>query len=467
MKEVPAHKPTVAVIGGGISGLSTAFWLLRNAMDPIVLEQSDRPGGVIRSERVEGYLIDQAANCLLNFLPEVNILCDTVGIRDEKVYRSETAKRRYLLKEGRTTPFPQGPIGFLRTDLWSLRGKARLLAEPFIPRTRSVSDETVAQFITRRLGRETLEQIIEPFIGGSYAGDPAYLSARSTFPILYEIERRYGSLTMGALIKRLKGERSNCPTHLFSFRRGMETLPEAISRYLGKRFISCCRVLGIERHNGSGWDIFAEFKGEPALYHADAVVIATRSMDAARLISHIEPQTARLLNGVEYSPLAVVYTGFKRGDIDHPLDGIGCMIPSREGLNIIGTLWNSTLFTGRAPAGMVALTNYLGGKRNPEILDKTEEELISATISDLDRILGLRGDPTIVHIVRHRRGLPQYTLGHQKVLEAAEGLPDRIPGLYITGNYLRGISVRDCIGYGARLARRIAERFSKISSPQF
>lgn len=462
MKEAPTHKPTVAVIGGGISGLSAAFWLLQNAMDPVVLEQSDRPGGVIRSESVGGYLIDHAANCLLNFLPEVNALCDTVGLMDEKVYRSGAARRRYLLKDGRPARFPQGPLEFLRTDLWSLRGKARLLAEPFIPPVRSGLDETVSQFITRRLGHETLEQVIEPFIGGSYAGDPSQLCARSTLPILHEIERRYGSLTVGALIKRWKGQRSNCPTHLFSFRQGMETLPVAIRCHLGERFITSSRVLGIERKRGPVWDIIAEQKGKPAVYPADAVVIATPSMEAAHFISPVDPQTAEMLERVEYSPLAVVYTGFKRDAVGHPLDGIGCMVPSKERLNILGTLWNTTLFTNRAPEKMVALTNYLGGRRNPEIVDKTDEEIIRTTLTDLDKIVGLRDNPTIVRIIRHRNGLPQYSLGHQSVLRAVEGLPDRIPGLYIAGNYLRGISVRDCISYSAKLAKKVAEQFYGI-----
>ncbi len=460
MKEAATHKPTVAVIGGGISGLSAAFWLQQNAMDPIVLEQTGRAGGVIRSESAEGYMIDYAANCLLNFLPEVNILCDTVGVRDEKVYRSGFASKRYLLKDGHPARFPQGPLEFMRTDLWSMKGKARLLAEPFIPRVRSGSEETVSQFITRRLGLETLEQVIEPFIGGSYAGDPSQLCARSTFPILYEIERRYGSLTVGALIKRLKGQQSNCPTHLFSFRNGMETLPRAIRNFLEDRVVARTKVVEIEQRVDKTWDITAEYKGKSAVYNADAVVIATRSMEAGKLLSSIDPLSSRMLERVEYAPLVVVYTGFKREAVGHPLDGIGCMVPSKEGLNILGTLWNTTIFGGRAPVGMVALTNYLGGRRRPDMVDKTDEELLSITLADLEKILGIRRSPDFVRIIRYPDALPQYAVGHQEILRTVEGLPDRIPGLFIAGSYLRGISVRDCISYGARLARRLTKNYS-------
>lgn len=460
MKQAPVHKPTVAVIGGGISGLSAAFWLCQNGMDPIVMEQADRPGGVIRSESADGYMVDHAANCLLNYLPEVNTLCETVGVRDEKVYRSETARRRYLLKGGRPVYFPQSPFEFISTDLWSMKGKARLIAEPFIRRSGSGMDETVSQFITRRLGHETLEQVIEPFIGGSYAGNPSQLCARSTFPVLYEIERRYRSLTVGALIKRLKGQKSNCPTHLFSFRNGMETLPRAIRQYLGDRFTTGARVVEIEQKKDKTWDIIAEQDGKSVVHRANAVVIATRSMEAGRLISSIDPLSSCMLERLEYSPLAVVYTGFKREDVGHPLDGIGCMVPSKERLSILGTLWNSTLFGRRAPEGRVALTNYLGGRRCPDMIDKTDEEILSITLADLEKIMGIHSSPEFVRILRYSGAIPQYVIGHQELLKTVEGLSDRTPGLYIAGNYLRGISVRDCISYGSRLARRIANDYN-------
>lgn len=457
MDRAPAHKPAVAVIGGGISGLSVAFWLLQNGIDTIVLEQTHRPGGVIKSEEAGGYLVDHAANCLLNFLPEVNTLCDVVGVRDEQIYRSENARKRYLLKDGHPARLPQGPIDFIRTNLWSKRGKARLLSEPLIPRAKSVLGETVSQFITRRFGIETLEQIVEPFIGGNYAGDPSQLCVKSTFPVLYAMEQRYGSLIVAALIGRLRGSRASCPMHLFSFRHGMETLPRAISLYLGDRFKTRSLVRKIEPGGDKTWSITVEQDGESNIYNTDAVVIATRSMEAAELIYPIDPDTSGMLKRVEYSPLVVVYTGFRRDAVRHPLDGIGCMVPSREGFSILGTLWNSTLFTDRAPEGMVALTNYLGGRRHPAMVDRTDEELLSTTMDDLEKMIGINSSPAFVRIIRYKGAIPQYSIGHQDVLRTVEGLPDRVPGLFITGNYLRGISVRDCISYGVRLADRITK----------
>ena len=334
MNQSPAHKPVVAVIGGGISGLSAAFWLLQNGMETIVLEQAHRPGGIIRSEGADGFLVDYAANCLLNYLPEVNTLCDVVGVRDEQIYRSEAARNRYLLKNGRPVRFPRGPLGFVRTNLWSIKGKVRLLSEPLIPRAKSGEDETVSHFVRRRFGRETLDYIVEPFVGGSYAGNPSQMSLKSTFPMLYALEQRYGSLIIGAVLKRLRGSRASCPMHLFSFREGMETLPRALSQYLGNSFIPNSRVMEIrvnETNESYHFQIRVAGSSQHTTYNANAVVIATPGMDAAKLIHPINQETSKMLEGIEYSPMAVVYTGFKRDSVRHPLDGIGCMIPSKEG----------------------------------------------------------------------------------------------------------------------------------------
>ena len=454
------HKPVVAVIGGGISGLSVAFWLLQHDVEVIVLEQTDRPGGLIKSHRSNGYLADYAANCLLNYLPEVNNLCDAVGVGREKVYRSDAARNRYLLKDGHPSPLPRGLLQFVWTDLWSTWGKLRLLAEPLIPRDKSGDDETVSHFIKRRFGRETLDHIVEPFIGGSYAGDPEQLSLKSIFPTLHALEQRYGSLTAGALIKRMRGSRANCPMHLFSFCDGMETLPKAISLHLGNRFNPDTEVVEIKINGKHDYRIEVESNGRCITYIADAVCIATPAYDAAKLLSRIASETSELLERVGYSPIAVVYTGYARDKVRHPLDGIGCMVPSKDGGFILGTLWNSSLFSNRAPAGMVAITNYLGGKRHPEALERTNEELLDITMNDLKKIIGISGPPDYVHIVRHQRALPQFSVGHKDIVIKLDDLQNRIPGLFITGNYLSGISVRDCISYGKRLAGRIAKGFS-------
>ena len=234
----------------------------------------------------------------------------------------------------------------------------------------------------------------------------------------------------------------------------METITKAIVQYLGGRFIPRSRVTGIEA-KGNSWQVIAEGDARSVTYQVDAVVITTPSVEAAKLISPIDPEGAELLKGIEYPPLAVVYTGFKRDAVKHPLDGIGCMVPSKEGYTILGTLWNSTLFDGRAPEGMVAMTNYVGGRRHPGIIEESDETILGRTLTDLQRILGVKGTPDFATITRYKRALPQYGIGHQDILKRIEDTPNRIQGLYIAGNYLRGISVRDCISYGAKLATKI------------
>ena len=280
--------------------------------------------------------------------------------------------------------------------------------------------------------------------------------------MLHSLEQRYGSLIIGALIRRLKGSRASCPMHLFSFRRGMETLTKAIVQYLGSRFMIRSKVSGIEP-KGDSWQVIVEGDNPSFTYQADAVVITTPSVETAKLISPIDPEGSELLKGIEYLPLAVVYTGFKRDAVKHPLDGIGCMVPSREGYTILGTLWNSTLFDGRAPEGRVAMTNYIGGRRHPGIVEESDERILDRTLTDLQHMLGVKGTPDFVSITRHKKALPQYGIGHQDILRRIEDTPDRIPGLYIAGNYLRGISVRDCISNGAKLATKITRDYGLLA----
>jgi len=219
-------------------------------------------------------------------------------------------------------------------------------------------------------------------------------------------------------------------------------------------------VVEIKINGKHDYRIEVESNGRCITYIADAVCIATPAYDAAKLLSRIASETSELLERVGYSPIAVVYTGFARDKVRHPLDGIGCMVPSKDGGFILGTLWNSSLFSNRAPAGMVAITNYLGGKRHPEALERTNEELLDITMNDLKKIIGISGPPDYVHIVRHQRALPQFSVGHKDIVIKLDDLQNRIPGLFITGNYLSGISVRDCISYGKRLSGRIAKGFS-------
>jgi len=445
---------SIIVIGGGISGLSTAFWLRQKGYDVTVLERDARAGGVIRSERIKGYTIDHAANCLMNFLPEVNHLIETVGLAGEQVFRKPGANKRYLLKQGRPKAVPLTPKEILTSSFWPWPAKLRMAMEPFIPASSPDTGETVAEFIRRRFGRELLEQAIDPFVAGTLSGDPERTCVQSAMPKFYGLEQKHGSVIRGAIASKLAGLRTRCPVQMSSFRAGMEALPTAIARYLGDRVLTGTRVSSIERI-GQRWVVSAEYAGSPMQIEADAVVTAVPAQAAAQLLEPLSDLVADQLKSIVYAPMGVLTLGFRTQDIAHPLDGIGCLVPGRENRKLLGSLWNSSLFAHRAPEGRMLLTCYLGGMRNPEMLKHDDQRLTDLVISDLSKMLGIRGEPEFVRIIRHKKGLPQYHLGHQQRLATINEQLSLLPGLYLTGNYLDGVSVRDRIARGKQLAERI------------
>ncbi len=448
-------KKRVAVVGGGISGLAAAFSLYSKGYEVRVFEKSSRPGGLIASERSkEGFLLEHAATCVFNFLPEVDFFCQTLGLNERQVFRSEAAKRRYLVKDGKTVQVPNRGFGFVSTDLISLKGKVRLLMEPFIPR--GESDETVAQFASRRFGKEVFEQTLEPYISGTLAGNADHTCLRSTFTQFAALEDEYGSILKGSLMRKLKGIRtSSCSARVFSFNDGMAVLPEVIAATLGDGFKGGCAVTGVVRQ-GSTWSVAVERDGRQELFKADAVLIATPANAAARLLSPLNDALGAILNGIRYSPMVISYLGFKKEDVEHPLDGIGCLVPRKEeGVEILGSLWPATLFPGRAPDGSVLFMNYIGGARHPHKVKQSDEELTAESLADLQKIVGLKGTPSFQKLIRHDRALPQYNIGHQLFLKSVADALKSLPGLFVSGNYLNGVSVRACISNGMEKAADI------------
>jgi len=454
-------KHSVIIIGGGISGLSTAFWLKQEGIDTLLLERQSRAGGLIRSERVKGYLLDHAANCVFNYLPEVNYLCQNLGLGPEQILRQEEAKRRYLVKDGRPVQVPMDIKGLLKTDLWSLKGKLRLMAEPFIPRGPEAAEESVAQFISRRFGQEIFERSIEPYVAGTLAGDADRACVKSTFSQFSSIEKEHGSILMGVIKRKLKGVRTSCAARVFSFRDGMESLTKGLAADLGASLVSDACVEGIERA-GTGWAVTADLSGRKERFKAASVIMATPAYESARLLKPFSVNLSTTLRGIDYSPMVAVFLGFKREMVDHPLDGIGCLFPKKEkGFDTLGSLWSSTFFAGRSPEGEVLFTNYLGGARNPAIFDKNDDDILSIALDDLRRVIGLKGEASFTRVVRHARGLPQYNLGHKMILEKIDKELGLVPGLHLTGNYLNGVSVRACIAQGKELAEKVAARLKE------
>ncbi len=444
----------VLIIGGGISGLTTAWWLAQAGVSVQVWEAEARIGGKIKSQQHDGYLTEQAASLLMNFRPEVTQLVETAGLEEIKTRRTSQAQaRRYLLHRGQLQALPMRIGGMLTSPLWSLRGKLRLLLEPFIPAA-GHDDESVSQFIRRRLGDEMLEKAMEPFVAGTLSANPDLASAGATLPRLTTLEHRFGSITVGVLAHKLLRRRTACSTDTFSFRGGMSTLAQALACTPGLQTLSNRRVQDVAPCRG-GWRVTAATPDGERSLSAAHVVMATPAPVTARLLAVLDQDLATLLGAIRYAPLAVLHMGFERTHIDHPLDGTGFLTPRREQQPFSGNLWMSSLFADRAPQGKALLTTYLGGARQPEAARWSDTRLLDAGLRALTPLLGLKGEPEMVRIDRHTHALPLYHGPHMARDRSIDRQLHAWPGLHIEANYRGGVSVRDRICRGRSLARHI------------
>ncbi len=433
------------VVGGGISGLTTAFELARAGLEVAVLEASERVGGAIRSHRDGGWLFEQGPNTVLESHPEVARLIADCGLGDERIQAVPAARRRYLWKGDRLHPLPGGPGGFLRTPLFPFSAKLRLLREPWIRRAPEGSEESIAAFARRRLGPAFLDYAVGPFVSGVYAGDPERLSVRWAVPRIAALEREHGSLVRGALARR-KGPAPGGA--MISFRNGLDTLPRRLAARIGdvRTGVACRRVRAAD--GGFALDT------DGGAVAARRVVLAVPAEVAAALLAEVTDGASRLLAEIPYAPVVVASLGFRRDQVAHPLDGFGFLAPRKESLRILGCFFSSGLFPGRAPDGHVAVTVFAGGRTDPEIVGWEEGAILAAVRADLGAALGVEGEPAAALVTRWPRAIPQYELGHGRFVERAREIEAALPGLFLGGNFLHGVSVPDCIRNGAALAAR-------------
>ena len=450
---------SVIVVGAGISGLSTAYFLDRAGSDVTLLELEAVSGGTMQTVREDGWLVETGPTSSLETTPLLREMVKELGIGDEWVYADASADKRYILRGGKLHPLPMTPLAFLVSSLWGGRGKLRLLGEPIVGR--APAEESIAQFVTRRLGKEFLDYAIDPFVSGVYAGDPARLSVRAAFPKLYALEEKYGGLMKGMILgageRRQRAEKAKDKARMFSFRGGMQTFPRAIARRLGAKIRYGCDVVAVERGADGRFRILLGRGGGGIPAESDVVVLAVPAYAAELLIRHFSPAASDALRRISYPPVAEVFLGYRAEDMGRALDGFGYLVPAKEGRSILGTIWSSSLFPGRAPEGRVALTTFVGGSRQPQIARKNEEDLIRLVTSELRALMNVRGDPVYARVSRWERAIPQYNLGHQELMTTVDGLETDMPGLFFCSNFRGGIAVGDCVMNGEKTARRILE----------
>ncbi|TCK06282.1 protoporphyrinogen oxidase [Phorcysia thermohydrogeniphila] len=452
----------VAVIGGGVSGLSTAFYLKRGGVNVTVFERERRAGGKMKTVYEDGYIIETGPNGFLDGKPYTLNLVKALGI-EEKLYRSsDKARKRFIYTDGRLVRIPENPIAFLASYLLSWKGKLRLIGEFLVPPRKDNSDESLSEFAKRRIGEEALEKLLDPMVAGIFAGDPDRMSLKAAFPAIYRLEKEYGGLIRGLIAKmkeaKKSGKRTSGPAGpggvLTSFVGGVSDLIGALERELQNSLKTGVKVLSLEETT-SGWKVFYS-DGEKNYEEAfDAIVLSTPSYVSAELLKSVDPEISSLLSQIEYSPISVVAFGFEKKGLGHDLDGFGFLVPRKEKRKILGVLWDSSVFPNRAPEGKVLVRVMIGGARQPELALLPEEELVKIALKELKRIMKIRHYPEKIKIFKHEKGIPHYTVGHADRVERIFQLTKRHRGLYFCNNAYTGVGVNDCTKSAEETAKEI------------
>ena len=448
----------VIVIGAGISGLTAAHLIHAGGHDVTVFDQGDMPGGRMRSQCIDGFLMEHGANSVVGPAPAADNLIAGLDLGGEKMLRSAAARHRCLVRDGRVHALPVEPWRFFLSGFFTPAARLRLLLEPLVAVRRD--DETVAAFTRRRLGREMLDYVMDPLAAGLYAGDPQQLSISAVFPQLKRLERCHGSIILGAIASRLR--RNGRPAihgpgkrMLFSFRQGLGTLPRSLAGRLAGRIFLGHRVESVRCGAGSRFRVLVR-RGDAARWiMADSVVVALPAYAAANILDGLDRRVAETLAEISHPPLAVVFLGYRANAIAHPLDGLGALMPAIEKRNVLGILFSSTLYPGRAPAEHVALTAFVGGARQPQLAMLHPDELAALAHNEVRQLLGGHAPPVVAHSRCWRHGLPQPGVDHTQRLDRLAAVESEHAGLFLTGNYFSGVSTTACIEQAVATAHRV------------
>jgi oxygen-dependent protoporphyrinogen oxidase len=447
----PKH---VTIVGVGISGLACAYRLQQLGLPFTLLEAEDRVGGLIGTVERDGFSFDsgpqsfQGTDALLELVRQLGI--------EDKLQRADPKASRFVLLHGHLREIPMSPKALLTSSLLGAGSRLKLISEALRKTRPPDKDESVASFVRRKFGHEVLEYLVSPFVSGVYAGDPEQLSLRAAFPTLDEWERKYGSVLRGAMKSR-PAEKTG-PPPLCSFEKGMATLTQALAKNLGENVRVHTRAVALNSPDPAGrarFDIRATRAGSEESLPSDTLVLATPAYTAAALLGPLSSSLAHALSGIAYAPVAVIAAGYHRQQVGNPLNGFGFLVPRREKLRTLGTVWNSSLFPGRAREGMVAMTSFAGGATDTGIVAKSEDEIAQIVQDENARVLQISGPPVASSVWKYPRALPQYNLGHGHIVEQIRDGMREIPGLFFSGNYLEGPSLGKCVEQGFQTAEAV------------
>ncbi len=438
----------IIIIGAGVSGLATAYLLKQKGYDVTVLEKKSEVGGSIETSYENEFLFDRGPNSALETTPLIAKFVEELNLHNQLVYANKEGNKRYILRSNTLHALPMNPPAFLKTKLFSTHAKLRLLKEPFVGRSNDGYYQSIAEFVTRRLGREFLDYAINPFVAGVYAGNPESLSVKSAFPKLYALEEKYGGLIVGTIksIKERKQrtEKSKQSAKMFSFRDGMIVLPKAFANYLGDNLILNADVKKIEKQ-GSKFLLSIIHKDENRSMQADVIILTAPAFITAELLAEFDEKLKKHLLDIYYPPVLVQYLAYRKKDILQPLDGFGFLIPSKEKKSFLGAIWSSVIFPNRSSDEYASFTLFVGGARDPEIFSIDKEVLFMKVRGEFETLMKISGDPIFSSYKFWPKAIPQYNIGYVEHENYFDQFEKNLSGIFLSGNYRGGISVGDCI----------------------
>lgn len=445
---MPSNK--TAVIGAGITGLTTASKLESMGVEVTVFEKKREPGGSVKSVKEDGWLTEYGPNTLLLKDASVRDFIRDIGLESEQIIANESASKRFIVRNGKLEPLPTSMSEAITTNVFNTKGKLRVCLEPFISRYKG-EEETVASFVERRLGREILDYGLNPFVAGIYANRPEYLSLKYAFPAMYNLEQEYRSLIWGAIAGSGKRKQEGrIPRKLISFKNGLQQLPNKLAEKLTAIHYEA-KVQSIHKKT-EGWYVFTDIDESGPF---ENVIVNVPVYQWSEDLLPVNKSIDDLIQKIEYPPLSVLHLGYKKEDIRHKLDGFGFLVPEKEQRKVLGALFSSTLFEGRAPASHHLLTVFIGGGREPKKAKLSTNKLVDMAEEELKELIGLTGHYRFKEHVYWPNAIPGYHIGYGDILAKFEAIERENPGLYLAGNFRNGISVPDCIKNGMELAYRL------------
>ncbi|MCH2450095.1 MAG: protoporphyrinogen oxidase [Gracilimonas sp.] len=426
----------VLILGGGISGLTTAWFLQKAGVPFTLIEKENKTGGVISSSEIEGTIVDYGPNSLRDRDGILRALAAEIGLEDDIIEISEAFKTRYIVRDRELQELLPSPKTLFTTNVLSAKGKWRVLAEPFISKG-TAADESVGSFLERRIGKEAVDYLVDPVFSGIYAGDIYSISKKKILPKLAQNEQKFGSLVMGVL--RNKKERSDIKPAVLSFKKGVQQLAEALESKLADH-TRHEKVLEINKP-----DIGFQVKTEKALYDADQVISCLPAHKLESLLVNFDPDLSKTLNEIAYSPMMSTQLIFRKEDIDFKKSGFGFLIPRKEDIRLLGAIWKTSIFPELSHSDHFHFTLMTGGAHDTSILNESVGDIEKEILREFSGLTGIAHDPLYIRSVLWEKAIPQFHVGYEKILQKLENQEQRYLGLHFGGNYRWGVSVPDCI----------------------